>query len=1039
MSGISTGVGLISGINTADLISKLLAIDAQPITLLQNRVKETTAKETAFMTLSAQLMAMKSVSSQFDSSTYFRTSKATSSNTNVATATATDKATPGSYTFQVNSIAANHQVVSRGMPDKDQTPVGAGTLTIELGKGALDPTTTLDVFNQGAGVHRGTIRLTDRSGKIADISLTAAFTVDDVLNAINSRTDVMVKAEVQNDHLVITDKSGGTGNFTIADLGGGQTAADLGIATSVVGNQLVGSSVFSLGMSSTLSVLNDGNGVRRASSGDDFSVTARDGTSFNVNLSGKLRLSTRLEQLNSGNGVRLGTIKLTNRAGQSATVDLSGKKTVEEILGAINQATDSNGASLGINVSTVNSCLNVVDSSVASGQTAASNLVIEDVSGFAARDLGISVNAAASMVTGASIFGMRNLGDVIRAINYATGNVSDTGSKVQAALAADGARLVLTDTTAGSDQAQVATLNDSKAAYDLGILDAKTGQVASSRIVAGLNTVLLKSLNGGSGVGLGTIEVTAGDGTTTDIDLRNTETVQDLLDAINATTETSKVQAELSSSKLGIVIKDVSGGAGALTIADIPGYGTTAADLHIATNGSREVASGNLQLQYISETTALSSLNGGKGIAYGKFNIVNSKGDEQTVELKSGTDFTVGDVLKRINSLVGFNVVARINSTGDGILLEDQAGGGAQFQVRESGSTTAADLNILKKADVGQTTIDGTFEIHIAIGAGDTLQDVASRLNEANKSVAASLINDGTGHDPYRMALFSKVSGTAGKMLVDGGSTGLAFDTLAEARDAVVFYGAADSPTSMPIVSSSNTLTNFLDGVTLNLSGTSSGPVTVTVARDTDQIVSDMNTFIKTFNDVISRIDDLTKYDQTTNTAGILLGDGTVYTLQNRLYSMMTMSVAGADPLFSRLSSIGLSVGSGAKLTLDETRFRNALEKNPSSVEKLFTLQTKDGDKVQNVGLGYRIQEMLDDLTTANTGLLSRQEQQLEDRNKLFNDRITQMNALLAQKQARYEAQFTAMETSLAQLQQQQNALAGLVTIAPATTSSSSL
>jgi len=1000
-----------------------MAIEARPVQLLQQRVQDATTQRTAYMALSALLVALKGAASAFDETSFFRTARAASSNTDVVTATAVGTASPGVYAFRVNSLAAASQLISGGMPDKDSTPVGAGTLTVELGRGALDPTTSLDVLNEGAGVHRGMIRITDRSGRSADIDLTAAITVNDVLRAINSRADISVKAAVRNDRIVLTDVSGGAGSFAVADLGGGRTASDLGIAASANDNEIVGSPVFRLGAGTALSVLNDGNGVRRNGILDDFAITTRSGESIAVNLSGRLRFTTRLEELNSGNGVRLGTIRLTNRAGRSGTVDLSGARTIQDVVNAINTAVDTDGASLQISASLVNASLTITDTSVAEGLRPASNLRIEDVSGYAARDLGIAADADAAIVSGTPVYRIRTVGDVLRAINYAAGN----DGKVQAALSDDGARTMLNDTTAGTGQTQVQALNESKAAYDLGILDARTGQMTSQRVVAGLNTVLLKSLNGGAGVGLGTVEITAGDGTVTAIDLQGAETLQDLLDAINATTATSKVRAELSSSKLGIVIRDVSGGAGAMTIADI--LGTTASDLHIASSGSGLVGSGNLQLQYISEETPLSQLNGGRGVAYGKFKIVNSLNSERVVELSSDTDRTVGDVLKRINNLVGLNVVARINSTGDGILLEDRSGGSGTLKVLESGGTTAADLNIRKEAAAGQNTIDGSYEVRIAVGPNDTLQSVAARINDAAGPVAATLINDGSGSNPYRLSLLSKVSGTAGRLLVDGGATGLSFAPRVEARDAVVFFGGADSSAVMPIVSSTNTITKFIDGVTLNLTGTSSAPVTVTVARDADKVVESVKTFVKAFNDVVDRIKSLTKYDATTNTRGLLLGDGTISVVQNRLYGLLNATVAGADAGFTRLTSVGLYVGDGAKIELDENRLRKALTDNPASVEKLFTLQTKVGEKVQNVGLGYRIQQVLDDLTANQTGLLSRQEQQLADRVELFNDRIADMNALLAKKQQRLEAQFQAMEQSLAMLQQQQTALSGLVSI----------
>ncbi len=48
----------------------------------------------------------------------------------------------------------------------------------------------LNALNGGAGVRPGTIRITDRSGATAEIDLSTAVTVDDVLNAINGSTAI---------------------------------------------------------------------------------------------------------------------------------------------------------------------------------------------------------------------------------------------------------------------------------------------------------------------------------------------------------------------------------------------------------------------------------------------------------------------------------------------------------------------------------------------------------------------------------------------------------------------------------------------------------------------------------------------------------------------------------------------------------------------------------------------------------------------------------------------------------------------------------
>src|SRR5690606_14500718 len=108
------------------------------------------------------------------------------------------------------------------------------------------------------------------------------------------------------------------------------------------------------------------------------------------------------------------------------------------------------------------------------------------------------------------------LGDAIDAIHAATGGA------VTAAIADDGVSLRLTDTTGGGAGFAVTALNSSGAAADLGILGDDSdgdGAIAGRRVLAGLNSKLLRYLNGGQGVGLGEIAITNRAGVATSVDL----------------------------------------------------------------------------------------------------------------------------------------------------------------------------------------------------------------------------------------------------------------------------------------------------------------------------------------------------------------------------------------------------------------------------------------------------------------------------------------------------------------------------------------
>ena len=232
MSSVLSASGLVSGLPIQDLVESLIAIQRRPIALMQNRVAVLTQRRTAFVGLSAQLLSIRNASVRFGDSAFFRASLAISSDDSILLPSVSAGAAEGRYTFTVRRLAAAHQVVSAGFATADTTPVGAGTLTIETAAGQVNRSTSLGDLNGGAGVRRGVIRITDADGETAEVDLTIADTIQDVLDAINQQTDADVRARTEGDRLVIEDQSGGTGTVSVADVGAGRTARDLGIAGS---------------------------------------------------------------------------------------------------------------------------------------------------------------------------------------------------------------------------------------------------------------------------------------------------------------------------------------------------------------------------------------------------------------------------------------------------------------------------------------------------------------------------------------------------------------------------------------------------------------------------------------------------------------------------------------------------------------------------------------------------------------------------------------------------------------------------------------
>lgn len=1015
MSAITSGVGLVSGLPINDLVESLIQAQSGPINQLKNRVSTLSARRGALLQVSAQLLSLRNSVSRLTTAAAFRAAAATSSNESSILATAGAGTPSGQYTFSVRNLASTHQLISGGFANRDRTPVGSGTLTIESAAGKVNQSTSLATLNGGEGVRAGRIQITDKSGKQATIDLVSARTVNDVLSAINAASGVDVRASVDGNHLRIEDLSGGAGSLAIADVGAGRTATDLGIVGTTSSDAILGRDIAFVGESTLLHQLNDGNGIRVQRNAPDIKTTLGDGTVLQFDFSQNLTVGTPLSLLNSGGGVPPGIIRITDRSGSSAEIDLSGAQTVGDVIDAIN-----NNTNIDVEASVTQGFGNITinDTSLAEGAEAAGDLTIEDVSGGAADALGIAGTSSTDKLKGEDIYFVDTLGDVLRVINQAPGN----NGKLIASISENGLGIELNDTTGGP--LRIEAVGGSRTAQDLGLsVGTYSGASATSRsLIAELDTVLLRSLNGGQGVDLSELTITDRAGNGASVNLAGATTLSDIIDAINAAG--TNIQAGVSSSGLGIALTDTTAAQDITGNLDVSGI--TAVSLGIEANvGASSVRGANLQRQYISEATLLEDFNG--GVPRGKFKITTSTGATANVDLTQGDERTIGDVLREISTRLGDGLTARINDTGDGIVVIDTFGGAGQLKIEESGGTVARALNILGTAKQGQEYIDGSFEKRITIGASDNLDDVAEKIRESGADVSVAVINDGSGNQPYRLSITSDTSGVAGALALDGGTSGLSFDTVSAARDAVVTFGPGDADNPLVFTTSGNTLNNAVDGLRLNLVAASSEPVTISVSHNQDSVVDDVKSFVKAYNDSIALLDKLTDFNTETYERGILQADSTAYRVRQGLTSLINRTVPGTISALDRFSSVGIRFDTGGKISLNEDKLRSAIETDLDGVVELFTTKETNADgEVVRQGLGFLVQAEIDKLTDTESGTIPLSEQSLQNSETQLNDRIAQLNTLLDARRERLYAQFQNMESVIAQLQSQQSALGGL-------------
>jgi flagellar hook-associated protein 2 len=331
----------------------------------------------------------------------------------------------------------------------------------------------------------------------------------------------------------------------------------------------------------------------------------------------------------------------------------------------------------------------------------------------------------------------------------------------------------------------------------------------------------------------------------------------------------------------------------------------------------------------------------------------------------------------------------------------------------------------------------GSTSVTVQIGPGESsLAAIRDKINAAGAGVIATVINDATG---ARLSIRSAASGEENGFRIGveetapGDDGGIGLGALAYDPENQVVQGMALNESArnakatlngIEITSASNTLTNVVSGLTVNLlkttptttdanGVTSSIPVQLSVTQDNDSVKTKINDFVTAYNDLNKFIAAQTKYDAENKTAGKLQGDRTVIALQGQMRAIMAGS-SGATSLFSSLSEIGIQVqkDGGGTLQVKTSMLDNALA-NRADLRKL--LASSDDTGTNTTGIAYRMKQ----LTSAVLGTDGSFETRTAGLKKTItnNDkRLDAMNERLDQTEKRLQTQYQTLDSNMSKL-----------------------
>ncbi len=312
--------------------------------------------------------------------------------------------------------------------------------------------------------------------------------------------------------------------------------------------------------------------------------------------------------------------------------------------------------------------------------------------------------------------------------------------------------------------------------------------------------------------------------------------------------------------------------------------------------------------------------------------------------------------------------------------------------------------------------------VSININETTTLSQFVQDFNSKTSNATASLVNTGTSSQPnYKVVIASSRTGEAeGSLTVSGGTTlqsRLAFDNNQQSQAQNAVFSIAGVASN--IERGSNSITDVLEGVTLNLRDT--GTVKISIDVDKEGSTTKVRKLIDSINKALGYItenDAVTQESsngETINTFGPLattsIDDNFVSSFRD---AISRSSVSGG--LVNIFADLGITTERDGSLKFDEKVFSDALSSDPNSVAKILEnfaekIAATDGLIAQYT----RFNGILDLSENSNTSIIEQ-----------LNKRISETESNLSKYEASLKQRFSNLEVISGKLQSAQAALASL-------------
>ena len=386
-----------------------------------------------------------------------------------------------------------------------------------------------------------------------------------------------------------------------------------------------------------------------------------------------------------------------------------------------------------------------------------------------------------------------------------------------------------------------------------------------------------------------------------------------------------------------------------------------------------------------------------------------------------------------------------------------------------TGSTTVKGGAVSGWIAVGNIRLDLSLITSASNTAEQNLTALVDEINNAGGNVQAKavdgrlVLNDTAGYGNVQIILDAdntaqENADIASKLGITGGFHMSTANFLKEAGITNVqrAQDAKFSWNGIEISRSTNTVDDVVSGISVELTKEHTGTdhSVIRITRDDDDIFKGIDEFVKTYNELISKIEEETRYDEKTKIAGNLNGESAITGIRSTLKNILNFT-AGTG-LSVSISSYGFSFDDEGRLKIDEKTLKDKFKEDPELAIAFFKggeftvggfeIAKRDvngeviegeferigGTKTTIDGLFTQFSDAIEKMITGSNSTLKSFEQSLkDDYDRVKTDKENQQSRLDERMEATrarmnaYDAMISKMTQAQQTLQQMINASSG--------------